>query len=176
MEAYKRGSHTVWDCKYHLVGVTKYRYPVLGGDVGQRCRELIRETARAHEIAIHAGAINRDHVHLLLSIPPSMSVSRAVQYLKGRSSHKLLSEFGVLRKRYWDQHLWGRGYWVASSGNVTDEVWVEYIKSQMPFQGDLSPPNGGQNPALSRNSKPPPLGGGVFTGEAADPLKIGVKA
>src|SRR6266545_759762 len=88
MESYKRGSHTVWDCKYHLVWVTKYRYAVLGGDVGQRCRELLRETARAHEMVVHAGSINRDHVHMLLSIPPSLSVSRAVQYLKGRSSHQ----------------------------------------------------------------------------------------
>jgi REP-associated tyrosine transposase len=120
MEAYKRGSHTVWDCKYHVVWVTKYRYPVLGGDVGQRCRELLRETARAHEMMIHAGAINRDHVHIL----------------KGRSSHKLLSEFGILRKRYWGQHLWSRGYWVASSGNVTDEVWMEYIRNQVPPEPD----------------------------------------
>ena len=119
MEAYKRGSHTVWDCKYDLVWVTKYRHPVLGGDVGVRCRELLRETAAAHEMVIHAGSVNRDHVHMLLSIPPSLSVSRAVQYLKGRSSHKLLNEFGILRKRYWGQHLWARGYWVASSGNVT---------------------------------------------------------
>ena len=130
MESYKRASHTVWDCKYHLVWVTKYRDPVLGGDVGQRCRELLGETARAHERVVHAGSINRDHVHMLLFIPPSLSVSRAVQYLKGRSSHKLLAEFASLRKRYWGQHLWARGYWVASSGNVTDEVWVEYIKSQ----------------------------------------------
>ena len=101
MEAYKRGGHTVWDCKCHLVWVTKYRYPVLGGDVGVRCRELLRETARAHEMVVHAGSINRDHVHMLLSIPPSLSVSRAAQHLKGRSSHKLLSEFGLLRKRYW---------------------------------------------------------------------------
>jgi len=63
MESYKRGGHTVWDCKYHLVWVTKYRHPVLGGDVGKRCRELLRETARAHEMVVHAGAINRDHVH-----------------------------------------------------------------------------------------------------------------
>ena len=124
------------DCKYHLVWVTKYRYQVLGGDVGQRCRELLRETARAHEMVVHAGSINRDHVHLLLSIPPSLSVSRAVQYLKGRSSHKLLSEFASLRKRYWGQHLWARGYWVASSGNVTDEVWAEYIKNQTPPEPD----------------------------------------
>src|SRR6202008_3084191 len=112
MEAYKRGSHTVWDCKYHLVWVTKYRHPVLGGDVGLRCRELLRETATAHEMVIHAGAVNRDHVHLLVSIPPSLSVSRAVQYLKGRSSHKLLSEFGILRKRYWPTPL---GLWSLGS-------------------------------------------------------------
>lgn len=124
MEVYKRGSHTVWDCKYHLVWITKYRYQVLGGDVGHRCRELLREAARAHEMVIHAGSINRDHVHMLLSIPPNLSVSRAVQHLKGRSSHKLLSEFASLKKRYWGQHLWARGYWVASSGNVTDEVCV----------------------------------------------------
>jgi putative transposase len=87
-------------------------------------------------MVIHAGSVNRDHVHMLLSIPPQLSVSRAVQYLKGRSSHKLLSEFGSLRKRYWGQHLWARGYWVASSGNVTDEVWMEYISTQTPPEPD----------------------------------------
>ena len=102
--------------------VTKYRYPVLGGDVGIGCRELLRETAAAHEMLIHAGSVDRDHVHMLVSIRPSLSVSRAVQYLKGRSSHKLLIEFGILGKRYWGQHLWARAYWVASSGNVTHEV------------------------------------------------------
>jgi REP element-mobilizing transposase RayT len=61
MESYKRGSHSVWDCKYHIVWVAKYGFPILGGDVGERCRELIRETARAHEMVIHAGSINRIH-------------------------------------------------------------------------------------------------------------------
>ena len=136
MESQKRGSHTVWDCKYHIVWVTKYRYQVLGGDVGERCRELIRETARGHEMVIHAGSVNRDHIHLLVSIPPRLSVSRAVQHLKGRSSHKLLREFAALKKRYWGQHLWARGYWVATSGNVTDEVWMEYIKNQKPPEPD----------------------------------------
>ena len=136
MEEYKRGSHTVWDCKYHLVWTTKYRYQVLGGDVGYRCRELLRGIARSKEMVIYAGSINRDHVHLLIGIPPNVSVSRAVQFLKGKSSHKLLSEYGVLRKRYWGQHLWARGYGVASSGNVTDEVWKEYIKNQKPPEPD----------------------------------------
>ncbi len=69
-------------------------------------------------------------------IPPQISVSRAVQYLKGKSSHKLLSEFSALRKRYWGQHLWARGYWVCTSGNVTDEVWKRYIEEQTPPEAD----------------------------------------
>ena len=81
-------------------------------------------------MTIYAGSINRDHVHMLISIPPQLSVSRAVQYLKGKSSHRLLSEYKVLRKKYWGQHLWARGYWAVSSGNVTDNVWKEYIENQ----------------------------------------------
>jgi len=89
MRDYKAGSHTVWDCKYHLAWITKYRYPVLVGDVGQRTRELLREIARSLEMTIDAGAINRDHVHMLIGIPPHISVSKAVQYLKGKSSHQM---------------------------------------------------------------------------------------
>ena len=136
MESYKSGSHTVWDCKYHLVWTTKYRYQVLVGDVGLRCRELLREIARSKDMVIYAGSINRDHVHMLIGIPPNLSVSKAVQFLKGKSSHRLLTEYAQLRKRYWGQHLWARGYWVASSGNVPDEVWKEYIKSQTPPEPD----------------------------------------
>jgi len=136
MKDYKAGSHTIWDCKYHVVWVTKYRYAVLGGDVGLRCRELLREIARSQEMIIYAGSVNRDHVHMLMGIPPQLSVSKAVQYLKGKSSHKLLSEYDSLRKRYWGQHLWARGYWVASSGNVTDDVWKKYIEDQQPKEPD----------------------------------------
>jgi putative transposase len=136
MEEYKRGSHTVWDCKYHLVWPTKYRYEVLEGEVGLRCRELLREIARSQEMVIYAGSINRDHVHMLIGIPPQLSVSRAVQYLKGKSSHRLLNEYARLRKRYWGQHIWARGYWVATSGNVTDEVWKKYIEEQKPPEPD----------------------------------------
>ena len=90
----------------------------------------------SQEMIIHAGAINRDHVHMFISIPPNLSISKAVQYLKGKSSYKLLAEYKLLRKRYWGQHLLARGYWVASSGNVTDEVWKEYIKNQKPPEPD----------------------------------------
>jgi len=82
------------------------------------------------------GYVRPRSTRLLIGIPPQLSVSRAVQYLKGKSSHRLLSEYKALRKRYWGQHLWARGYWVASSGNVTDEVWKEYIKNQQPPEPD----------------------------------------
>ena len=78
---------------------------------------------------MYAGSINRDHMHMLVGIPAQISVSRAVQYLKGKSSHRLLSEYKQLKKRYWGQHLWSRGYWVVTSDNVTDEVWKEYIET-----------------------------------------------
>ena len=136
MAEYRRGAHTVFEIHLHLVWITKYRRPALQGEIATRVRDLIRDICGQHEVSIMKGHVSKDHVHLLVSIPPSLSVSRAVQYLKGRSSHKLLSEFGILRKRYWGQHLWGRGYWVASSGNVTDEVWVEYIKNQTPPEPD----------------------------------------
>jgi putative transposase len=97
---------------------------------------LLREIAQSQEMTIHAGAINRDHVHMLVSIPPHLSVSKAVQFMKGKSSHKLLSEYASLRKRYWGQRLWGRGYWVVSSGNVTDDMWQRYIEDQKPETPD----------------------------------------
>ena len=136
MKDYKSSSHAVWDCKYHLVWISKYRYSALVGDVGLRARELLRKIARSLEITIYAGTLNRDPVHVLVSLPPQVSVSRAVQFLKGKISHRLLSEFAALRKRYWGQHLWARGYWVASSGNVTDEVWQKCIENQVPEEPD----------------------------------------
>ncbi|MGE5557323.1 MAG: IS200/IS605 family transposase, partial [Bacillota bacterium] len=120
----------VYDVKVHIVWITKYRKKVLYGQVAERARELIREVCREHDVEIISGNLSRDHIHLLVSLPPYISVSKLVQYLKGKSSRKLLMEFKVLSKSFWGQHLWGRGYFVASSGNVTDEVIMEYIKAQ----------------------------------------------
>ncbi len=77
MKDYRRGNHTVRDCKYHLVWTTKYRYQVLGSDVGPCCRELLREIAIRKGVMIYARSINRDHVHMLISITLQLSVSRA---------------------------------------------------------------------------------------------------
>ena len=93
-------------------------------------RELIRQTCASLEVYIEKGHIARDHVHLLVSVPPDVAVSEVVQRLKGRSSRLMLQEFGELKKAYWGRHLWARGYFVASTGNVTDEIIAEYIEKQ----------------------------------------------
>ena len=130
MDRYRTSSHSRYDIKYHFVWVTKYRKEILSGDVGVRVRELVREVCRTNEIEILQGSVSRDHVHVLLSCPPNISPSKIMQYIKGKTSRKLLQEFKHLQKQYWGRHLWARGYFVASSGNVTDEAIMEYIKQQ----------------------------------------------
>ena len=130
MQNYRKTSHTTYDCKYHIVWITKYRKKVLVGVVAERVRELIRGICKEHEVEIMKGHVSKDHVHLFVSVPPHLAISKLVQYLKGKSSYKLLSENKDLSKLFWGRHLWGRGYFVANSGNITDEVIMEYIKNQ----------------------------------------------
>ena len=130
MTDYRHGAHTVFRIHLHIVWVTKYRKPVMAGEVGLRLRELIREICGTHEVTIMKGHVAKDHVHLLVSIPPQVTISRLVQMLKGKSSYKLMHEFAHLRKKFWGRHLWGRGYFCVSSGNVTDQVIKEYIEQQ----------------------------------------------
>ena len=130
MENYRTSAHTRFDIKYHFVWTTKYRKAVLTGQVALRLREVIREICRTHEIEILQGHVSRDHVHILVSAPPNMSASTIMQYVKGKSSRKLMMEFRHLNRQFWGRHMWARGYFVATSGNVTDEVIAEYIRLQ----------------------------------------------
>ena len=130
MENYRKSSHTVYDLKYHLVWITKYRKKVLKGAVSERIRELIREICKANDVEILKGYVSQDHVHLFVSVPPQMSVSKLVQYIKGKTSIKIQQEFKVIQKEFWGRHLWARGYFAASSGNVTDEIIIQYIENQ----------------------------------------------
>jgi putative transposase len=141
MANYRTSSHSRFTLTYHFIWVTKYRKSVLSGQVGVRLRELIREICRTQEIEILQGAVSRDHVHVLLSCPPNISPSKVMQYLKGKTSRKLLMEFKHLEKQYWGRHLWARGYFVASSGEVTEEMLMEYIRSQ----DGVEPSDGGDN-------------------------------
>ena len=129
MEDYRKGAHTVFDIKYHLVWITKYRYKVLNGELGLRVRDIIREACGEMDVIILSGVVSTDHVHLFVSASPKISVSNIVQKLKGKSSHKIQREFPHLKKRYWGQHIWARGYFCASSGNITDEMITEYLEN-----------------------------------------------
>ena len=127
---YQHGSHSVYDIKYHIIWVTKYRYQLLRGDVALRARELIRQTCLSRDITIVQGSIGKDHVHILVSCPPTMSPSKIVQYVKGRSSRLIQDEFPHIQKRYWGQHMWARGYFCSTVGSVTDETIRAYIENQ----------------------------------------------
>ena len=139
--SYRKTAHSVYDLKYPIVWITKYRKPILRGEIGKRVRERIRQTCASLEVYIVKGHVSKDHVHLLVSVPPNLAVSELVKRLKGRSSRLMLEEFGELRKVYWGRHLWARGYFVASSGNVTDEIIAEYIEKQ----AQLAPQDGDQD-------------------------------
>ena len=130
MEHYRKSSHTTYDIKYHLVWITKYRKRVLTGEVAKRVRELIREICRGHEVDILKGHVSGDHVHIFVSVPPHISVSQLMQSIKGKSSRKMVAEFKTLSRQFWGRHMWARGYFAASSGNVTDEVITQYIELQ----------------------------------------------
>jgi len=130
MKLYRKGAHTVFDLKYHLVWTTKYKKPVLEGRIGVRTRDLIREICGTHSIQIIRGHVSKDHIHLFISMPPQISVAKIAQYIKGKTSRKILQEFPTLNKRFWGQHFWSRGYFATTSGAITDEMVMDYIKNQ----------------------------------------------
>ena len=101
MDQYNKGSHSVYDIKYHIIWVTKYRYHVINGNIAYRVRELIRQGCTARGVNILQGSVGKEHIHLLVSCLPSISPSKLVQYLK-RGSYRLSQEqFPELQKKYW---------------------------------------------------------------------------
>ena len=124
----RNSSHTVSNLSVHIVWITKYRYHVLKGDIQSRCRDLIIQTCNSENVKILKGVVSKDHVHIHVEYPPSLSVSVLVKKLKGRSSHLLQQEYPELKKRYWGQHFWAVGYGVWSSGRITDEMVQEYLE------------------------------------------------
>ena len=129
-ERYQRGAHTVTNFKYHFVWKTKYGHPVLTGEIGLRLRDIIREICAQNRMSIVKGNVRSNHVHVLVGAPSHLSPAKMLQYLKGKSSYRLQREFPGLRKRYWGQHLWSRGYFGASVGTVSEEQIKEYIENQ----------------------------------------------
>ena len=129
MKNYQRTRHTVYYHRYHIVWITKYRYRVLTTEIKKRVRDIISQVAEEFNISIENGVVSSDHIHLFVSIPPHISISEFVKIAKGRSSRKIQQEFPHLKKTYWGRHFWARGYFSATSGNVTDDIINEYINN-----------------------------------------------
>jgi putative transposase len=129
MAEYRHSAHATFDLKYHVIWITKYRYKILRGRIAERARDLIRQVCQTRDVVIIHGAVSPDHIHMLLSAPPHLAPAKLVQYIKGRSSRGLQKEFRELRKRYWGQHLWARGYFCATVA-VNEEMIKAYIENQ----------------------------------------------
>ena len=127
MTNYSKTSHTIYYHRYHIVWITKYRYRVLTFSMKKRVRELVAQVAEEQGISIENGVVSHDHIHIFVNIPPHIKVSEFVQKAKGRTSRRIQQEFPELRKTYWGKRMWGRGYFSATSGNVTDDMINDYI-------------------------------------------------
>uniref|UniRef100_UPI003FEFB486 IS200/IS605 family transposase n=1 Tax=Candidatus Ventrenecus sp. TaxID=3085654 RepID=UPI003FEFB486 len=123
-------SHVQYDIEYHIVWITKYRYRVLQGAIAERLRYLIRKSFNSMKVTIISGSICKERIHILVSCPPSLSVSKFVQQLKGKTSRTLQMEFRELKTRYWGQYLWASGYFCRSVGTVTNKIIKDYIENQ----------------------------------------------
>ena len=130
MKYERKLSHTIYDHKYHLCWITKYRFQVFKGKIAHRAKDVIKQICKENDVEILQGHVKPEHIHLVVSVPPHLSISKLMQYIKGKSARKLLQEFEELRKRYYGGSLWARGYYSATSGNITDEMIIEYVKNQ----------------------------------------------
>jgi putative transposase len=116
------GSHTVFQIEYHFVWVTKYRYKILTGEIAERVRTMVRQVCETFEIRIVSGVVSKDHVHILVSVRPSMAPSEIMRRIKGNTASRLFEEFPHLKKRYWGRHFWAQGYFCATVGQMTEEM------------------------------------------------------
>ena len=122
-------AHTKWKCQYHIVFIPKYRKKVLYGKVKDDVREVIRTLCKYKNVEIIEGAVCIAHVHLCLSIPPKMSISEFMGYLKGKSALMIYDRHPELGNK-WDRSFWARGYYVSTIGNIDEATIKKYIKDQ----------------------------------------------
>ena len=127
----RRSSHSVWDCRYHLVFATKRRKRALKRPEERKyCERLLRRAAEVHDMEIHAIEVDVDHVHIYLEIPPQCSVGKAVRVLKSLSARHMFAKFPYLKQTFWSAQMWSPSYFVRSVGEgVTAETVKLYIES-----------------------------------------------
>ena len=136
--AYSTGSHSIFHHRYHIVWAPKYRFKVLHGQVRLRVREIIKQVCAEMDVTIISGLLSADHVHMFVEIPPKIAASDFVRRAKGRSSRRIQQEFEHIRKRYWGQRFWARGYFSTTSGNITDTVILHYLNNHVETPTGLS--------------------------------------
>ena len=130
MSRFEKLTHVLWHCQYHIVWVPKYRYWVLKGVIGQEVHNSIEVFCSQLRCRIVELSVQPDHVHLLVRVPPKVSISKLMGVVKGRTALRLFTRFPYLRKRpYWGNHFWAKGYCVDTVG-VDAEIIRKYVKYQ----------------------------------------------
>lgn len=129
-ERFRRLSHSIYECKYHIVFCPKYRYRIFKEGIGEYTKEqVIQLCKQKEEIEVLELNVQPDHVHLVVSIPPKYAVSEFMGYLKGKLALRLFQQYESLGRRYWGRHLWARGYCVSTIG-LDEEKIRKYVKWQ----------------------------------------------
>ena len=123
-------AHTRWNCKYHIIFAPKYRRQVIYGKIKQDVGQILRKLCEHKKVEIHEASACKDHIHMLVSIPPKLSVSSFMGYLKGKSSLMIFDRHANLKYKYGNRHFWCRGYYVDTVGR-NKKVIEEYIRNQI---------------------------------------------
>ena len=130
MSRFKKLSHTIYECKYHVVICPKYRHRIFKGEIGEYARQEIYVLCKQKELLeVLELSIQEDHIHLVMSMPPKYAFSEIMGYVKGKLSLRLFQRYERVGKRYWGRHLWSRGYCVSTVG-LNEDLIRRYVKHQ----------------------------------------------
>lgn len=122
-------AHTKWMCKYHIVFIPKYRRKAIYGVYKESIRDILKQLCRYKGVEILEGHLMDDHVHMLVSIPPKISVSQFMEYLKGKSALMIFDKHANLKYKYGNRHFWAEGYYVSTVG-LNEATIRKYIQEQ----------------------------------------------
>ena len=123
-------AHTRWNCKYHIVFAPKYRRQVIYGKIKQDIGQMLRKLCEYKQVEIIEAEACRDHIHMLVSIPPKYSVAQIMGYLKGKSSLMIFEKYANMKYKYGNRHFWCRGYYVDTVGRNKKAI-EQYIRNQL---------------------------------------------
>ena len=122
--------HTRWNCTYHIIFIPKYRRKIMYGQVKKDVADILKKLCEMKQVQLIEGKVCKDHVHRYLAIPPKLSVSEVMSYIKGKSALMLFDRHPEFKTRNGDRHFWARGYYVSTVGNVNEETILQYIRNQ----------------------------------------------